>query len=529
MFLERCSGILLHPTSLPGRYGVGTFDQEAFDWVDFLDRTQQTIWQILPLGPTSFGDSPYQSFSTFAGSPYLIGLDTLVSEGLMSSAQLNEALQSADYLNNPEKVDYGSLYKWKMPLLRQAAASFDHTANTALAQEYQTFCKQHAAWLDDYALFMAIKDSQNDKAWSEWPEELRTRKTKALKQAAAKLAEPIKAYKFMQWVFDRQWNKLRTYANEKNIKILGDLPIFVAMDSADAWTHADLFCFDKDIKPTCVAGVPPDGFSADGQLWGNPLYNWKKMKKDGYSWWISRLKSALARHDIVRVDHFRGFAGYWEVDATAETAVKGKWVKGPGHDLFKALTKELGDNLPIVAEDLGVITPDVVELRDTYNLPGMKILQFAFGDNAQNPFLPHNYPENCIAYTGTHDNDTTRGWYEESSQEKDRDRFRRYFSTDGWDMAWTMIRGIEASVAQAAIAPLQDLLDLGSSARMNYPGKKEGNWQWRFRADQLQPWVGERLLDLTTTYGRTREKLTNKEEAQKAATEEAAYFKSINA
>ncbi len=389
----------------------------------------------------------------------------------------------------------------------------------ALAKEYRKFCKENKNWLDDYALFSALKKRFSDKAWSEWPDEFKFRKDKAMREARQELASEIKGYCFIQWVFDRQWSKLRTYANKKGIKIIGDLPIFVAMDSSDAWTNTALFCFDKNLVPTAVAGVPPDGFAADGQLWGNPLYNWEKMKKTGYAWWIERLKAALKRQDYVRIDHFRGFAAYWSVPFGEKTAKNGKWLKGPGADFFKAIQKALGKDLPIIAEDLGVITEDVVALRDGFAFPGMKILQFAFGSGAQGEYLPHNYTANCIAYTGTHDNNTSRGWYENDASEKEKDYLRRYFSTDGWDVAWTMIRGIFASVAKVAIVPAQDLLSLGKEARMNYPGKARGNWSWRFRREMFTPHIEWRLKEITETYGREREKkaLAQDEAYQKAA------------
>ena len=506
MNLKRSSGILLHPTSLPGPYGVGSFDQEAWDWVDFLDRTRQTVWQVLPLGPTSYGDSPYQSFSTHAGNPYLIGLGRMVEEGLLEEADLAGAPAFP-----PDRVDYGALYHWKLPLLKAAAARFDAGGTSELACGFRAFCEAEAAWLEDYALFMALKDAFSAQAWNLWPEELRNRHPEALEQARKDHAAALHAHRFIQWVFDRQWKALRAFANERGIRIMGDLPIFVAMDSADAWTRTELFHFDRHIRPTVVAGVPPDYFAEDGQLWGNPLYRWTEMRKDGYRWWMDRMRSALARYDLVRIDHFRGFASYWEVPAGEKTARKGKWVKGPGASFFHALQREFGEDLPIVAEDLGEITPDVLELREQFGLAGMKVLQFGFGGEASNPFLPHNYAEKFVAYSGTHDNDTTRGWYEESSRPHERDHFRRYFCTDGRDPAWTMIRGVFASVARLAVVPLQDVLDVGASGRMNLPGRGDGNWQWRFRAGELGELQAGRLLELTELYGRERERLSEPE------------------
>ncbi len=502
MNLERCSGVLLHPTSLPGRFGVGSFDQEAYDWIDFLEASQQTVWQVLPLGPTSYGDSPYQSFSTHAGNPYLIGLIRMVRDGLLEESDLAGARPFPG-----GQVDFGGLFHWKLPLLKKAAARFEASAEgNPLASEFQAFCRDEAWWLEDYALFMALKDAFDSQAWNHWPEALRLRQAEALEEARSRHAQALHAHRFMQWVFDRQWKDLRAYANQRGIRIMGDLPIFVAMDSADAWTQTGLFHFDQHNQPTVVAGVPPDYFSATGQLWGNPLYRWDRMRQTGYRWWIDRLRSALARHDLVRIDHFRGFAAYWEVPAEAETAVQGRWVQGPGADFFRTLQSELGADLPIVAEDLGDITQDVLDLRDEFGLPGMKVLQFGFGGRADNLFLPHNYTEPFVAYSGTHDNDTSRGWYESSSTPQERDHFRRYFATDGREAAWTMIRGVFGSVARVAIVPLQDLLEVGAEGRMNLPGRAEGNWQWRFQAEDLRPGLAERLAEMSRLYGREREK-----------------------
>ncbi len=507
MQLERCSGVLLHPTCLPGEFGIGSFDQEAYDWVNFMIRTQQTLWQVLPLGPTGFGDSPYQSFSTHAGNPYLIGLRRLVAEGLLDPQELNDV--PYEVTANPGRVNFGAIYNWKMALLRCAARNIHLPNNANKLKEFKKFCAKQAKWLDDYSLFMALKDSHNGCPWSEWEPELKNREPKALDKARQELADAIEAYSFMQWVFTMQWDSLRAYANENGIKVMGDIPIFVAMDSADAWANPELFYFDEEKRPICVAGVPPDYFAVEGQLWGNPLYNWPVMKSKRYAWWIARIESALARYDLIRIDHFRGFSEYWEVPAGEKTAVNGKWVKGPGEHFFKALQHKFGDDLPIVAEDLGDISDDVYELRDAFNLPGMRVLQFAFSGWGGHPFLPHNYIDNCVAYTGTHDNDTSRGWYEHSSKDSERDHFRRYFSTDGWDMAWTMMRGIFASCARVAMVPIQDILDLGSEARMNLPGESENNWSWRMLPGQLNDFAARRLLDLTLLYGREREKVPN--------------------
>ncbi len=496
MEYQRRSGILLHPTSLPGRYGIGTLDQAAYQWVDFLHDTHQTLWQVLPLGPTGYGDSPYQSFSTFAGNPYLISLDALVQAGLLPASALDQLPAFA-----PDHVDYGAIYNWKLPLLRQAADHFGQHASAAQRADFEQFCGEQAEWLEDFALFMALKDAHQGQAWTQWEMPLRSRQAAALQTASAQNAATIHAHKFNQWLFFRQWQALKQYANQKDVQIIGDIPIFVALDSADTWTNPGEFFLDDSFHPTVVAGVPPDYFSATGQLWGNPLYDWEKMKATGYAWWLSRIRASLQLYDIVRIDHFRGFASYWEVPAGEETAINGQWIAGPGSDFFAAVQVALGE-LQIIAEDLGEITPDVTELRDQFGLPGMKILQFAFSNDASAKFLPHNYTPNFVVYTGTHDNDTSVGWYYASATEYERDHFRRYTRTDGRDAAWTLLDLAWRSVAVMALAPLQDLLALGSAARMNFPGRAEGNWAWRFTADQLNDLVSARLQEVTLLYGR---------------------------
>jgi 4-alpha-glucanotransferase len=500
----RQSGILLHPTSLPGHYGIGSMNGAAYEWVDFLAETRQSLWQVLPLGPTGYGDSPYQSFSSFAGNPYLISLEDMVEEGLLTEGDLAGA---PDF--PAERVDFGAIYHWKLPVLRQAAATFAAGGTPELQAEFNTFCQDQADWLEDFALFMALKDAHEGASWNQWPMDLRSRKASALSKVKNEHAAAIHGHKFNQWLFFRQWTKLKAYANANGISVIGDIPIFVAMDSSDTWTSPKEFYLDKEFQPTVVAGVPPDYFSATGQLWGNPLYRWENMKATGYAWWLRRIRAALRLYDLVRVDHFRGFAGYWEVPADEETAVNGEWVQGPGADFFAVVQRELGD-LPILAEDLGEITPDVIELRNRFNLPGMKILQFAFSTDATDKFLPHNYRPNFVVYSGTHDNDTSRGWYEESASDEERDYFRRYFRTDGHDAAWTLIEAAWSSVASIAIAPLQDIFSLDSSARMNLPGTAAGNWSWRFTWDMLSPAVTERLLDATTLYGRDPELYADK-------------------
>ncbi len=492
----RRSGILLHPTSLPGRYGIGSFDQAAYDWVDLLARTRQTLWQVLPLGPTGYGDSPYQSFSSFAGNPYLISLEDLHQDGLLDPQLLTGAPEFPR-----DRVDYGAIYRWKLPLLRRVAQDFPRRGSGEQQAEFQAFCAENQEWLEDFALFMALKDAHGGAPWNQWEMPLRKRNKRALARARKEHAAAIHAHKFNQWLFYRQWLALKAHANRQGIQVIGDIPIYVALDSADAWCNPEIFRFDREFQPTVVAGVPPDYFSETGQLWGNPIYRWDRLKRTGYRWWIRRIQAALRLYDLVRIDHFRGFAGYWEVPAGEKTAVKGRWVKGPGADFFQAVLEALGE-LPIIAEDLGEITPDVIQLRDQFGLPGMKVLQFAFSTDASDKFLPHNYTPNFVVYTGTHDNDTAWGWYQHSSTERERDFFRRYFRTDGHEVAWTLIEGAFRSVARLAVVPLQDVLSLGTEARMNLPGTAQGNWRWRFVPEQISSYALDRLLDATTLYGR---------------------------
>ena len=496
MKLDRSSGILLHPTSLPSLYGIGDFGSSAYHFLDFLSEAGCSLWQILPLGPTGYADSPYQSFSTFAGNPYLISPERLLQEGLLHPDDLKEPV---DF--DADRVDYGRVIGWKLNLLERAFIRFTRdleraTAPQALRRDFDTFRAANADWLDDYALFMAIKEDKGGGSWAGWDDSLRNREKDVIAQAKEKLQYAIDRYIFYQFIFYRQWDALHTYANEKNIRIIGDLPIFVSYDSADVWSHPELFYLDEKKMPIVVAGVPPDYFSETGQLWGNPLYDWKQHRENGYAWWLKRLGSTLDHVDFVRLDHFRGFAGYWEVPAAELTAQNGRWMPGPGEDFFNVLLEELGE-LPIIAEDLGEITPDVIALRDQFNLPGMKILQFAFSE-PDSYFLPHHYPENCVAYTGTHDNNTSRGWYENAS-EQERDFFRRYLSVDGSDIAWDLIRALWHSRAAFVLAPMQDFLDLGESARMNYPGRTEGNWAWRLRQDALTDALKTKIYKLNQT------------------------------
>jgi len=496
MKFDRAGGILLHPSSLPGRYGIGDLGPQAYRFVDWLASTGCKLWQVLPLGPTGYGDSPYQCFSAFAGNPYLISFDALIEDGLLTQDDFSDIPAF-----NASRVDFGLLIPWKLDLLQKAFSRLP-SAPESFRREFERFNIDNASWLDDYALFMSIKEANGGGAWSEWDEPIRKRKKSAMDQARAEHAENILRHSFYQFLFFRQWNKLRAYAHKYDITIIGDIPIFIAYDSADAWANPKLFFLDDQSLPTVVAGVPPDYFSATGQLWGNPLYKWSAHKKTGYAWWIERFRSVLNLVDIVRLDHFRGFAGYYEIPFGNPTAEHGRWVTGPGKDFFEtiypALSNSKGETLPIIAEDLGVITPDVVALRDSFNLPGMKILQFGFS-GADNPFLPHTYSSNCVAYTGTHDNDTVRGWYE-SAPEHERDFARRYLGTNGSDIAWEMIRSVWSSVAVYAVTPMQDVLGLGSEARMNFPSKLGGNWEWRMGDGDMSESLAGRLREMNELY-----------------------------
>jgi 4-alpha-glucanotransferase len=495
MKFERASGILLHPTSLPGPHGIGDLGSEAYRWIDFLSQTGCSLWQVLPLGPTGYGDSPYQCFSAFAGNPYLVSPQDLIDEGW---------LDPDDVLDTPafpaERVDFGPVIQWKLAILDRAYDHFKQNATPEMCRELKDFQDANTAWLEDFALFMAIKDGHGGAPWPTWEPELRGRQPDALTSACDQLKESVERQVFRQFLFFRQWSRLRAYANNLGIQIIGDIPIFVAHDSADVWSHPELFFLNERGQPTVVAGVPPDYFSPTGQRWGNPLYNWKTHKASGYAWWLERLRAVLRQVDIIRMDHFRGFAAYWQVPGKAKTAEKGRWVKAPGKHFFSTVRQALGE-LPVIAEDLGVITPDVEALRDSNQLPGMKIIQFAFGGGPTDPFLPHNHTNNCVVYTGTHDNDTARGWYERV-EEYERDFFRRYLGRDGNHVAWDMIRLAWSSVSIFALAPIQDLLDLGNEARMNYPGNPSGNWYWRMPADALSEALATRLKEFNYLYDR---------------------------
>jgi 4-alpha-glucanotransferase len=493
MKFDRASGILLHPSSLPGPYGIGDLGPAAYRWVDWLAAAGCKLWQVLPLGPTGYGDSPYQCFSAFAGNPYLVSPDFLLRDGLLHP---NDLIEKLDF--DPLKVDFGRLIPWKLNLLEKAFRCFLDRGPAPV--EFDSFCADNAAWLEDYALFMAVKEAHGGGPWLDWPEPLRKRDLAALDEARKSLKDAILRFTFYQFVFFRQWQDLRNYAHQKGLRVIGDAPIFVAMDSSDVWSHPDLFFLDAAGRPTVVAGVPPDYFSPTGQLWGNPLYRWDVHKSTGYAWWLERLRFTLATVDIVRIDHFRGFAGYWEIPGGAPTAETGRWVPGPGADLFTAIRSSLGADLPIIAEDLGLITPDVTALRDQFNLPGMKVLQFAFS-GPDNAFLPHHYPQNCVAYTGTHDNDTANGWYA-AAPGHEKDFARRYLRVDGSDFAWDLIRAVWRSTAVFSIAPMQDFLDLGTEARFNFPSRLGGNWEWRMAENALSGDLQGRIKELNWLYQR---------------------------
>jgi len=502
MNFPRAAGILLHPTSLPGRYGIGEIGPEAHRWVAHLHGMSQRLWQVLPLGPTGYADSPYQTLSTFAGNPLLISFEALREEGLLLEADLK------NFPSFPEnRVDYGPVIEARIPILEKAARSFARRASAQLKSGLAKFEEENHFWLEDYALFTTLKKHYGNGPWVNWPAPLVRREAKALQAARKEHGPGIRQAKILQFLFFHQWDALRREAKARGVFIIGDVPIFVAHDSADVWCRPDLFYLEPNGQPTVVAGVPPDYFSVTGQRWGNPLYRWDIHEQEAYAWWISRLKAAFSLYDIVRIDHFRGFAAYWEIPGTEPTAVKGKWVPGPDRKLFDAAKAALG-TMPIIAEDLGVITPDVEKLRNGLGYPGMRILQFAFGDDPKAAeFRPESYPAGCAVYTGTHDNDTTVGWYrsepgKDSTRtaeqiERERHAIRTYLKCDGSQIHWDLIALALRSNANTAIYPLQDVLGLDSSARMNVPGRESGNWAWRFRWEQLTPEIEHRLGRLT--------------------------------
>ena len=494
---ERSSGILFHPTSLPGKYGIGTLGKEAYAFIDFLKKSRQKLWQIFPLGPTGYGDSPYQSFSSFAGNPYLIDFDLLIEAHLLSEEDLRDVF----FGDNEEYIDYGAIYNQKYPLLRKAYENFKSSDNHEMRENLEHFKRENASWLNDYSLYISLKNHFNGLPWNEWAHDIKNREHGAMEHYRNELADDIEYHNFIQFLFFKQWGDVKRYANENGIKIIGDIPIFVAADSSDAWANPEIFLFDEERKPVKVAGVPPDYFSATGQLWGNPLYNWQKLKETNYSWWVERVRANLSTCDIIRIDHFRGFEAYWAVPYGDDTAINGQWEPGPGIDLFNAIKSQLGE-LPIIAEDLGLMTQGVIDLREATGFPGMKILGFAFDSGEENDYLPHTYTKNCVVYTGTHDNDTLIGWFQKAKEE-DRQFARDYLNSRSDDeIHWDAIRGAWSSVANMAISPVQDFLGLGSEARINTPGVAAGNWQWRLRHGVLTDELAERIAKLTKVYSR---------------------------
>lgn len=508
--LKRKSGVLLHPTSLPGEYGIGSLGSEAFDFIDFLKETGQTLWQVLPLGPTGYGDSPYASFSTHAGNPMIISLQILMGQGYLSPDDLKDKPAC-----NKHTVDFGELIPWKNAVLAKAASVFFKISINH--KKFKTFCIEEAHWLDDYSVFMAVKEFFDEKAreevvngvmWSNyWDKDIALKEPEAVQRWSVKLSREVEKHKIFQFFFFQQWMKVKNYANDQGIQIIGDIPIFVASDSSDVWSNRELFLLDKDGAPAFVAGVPPDYFSKTGQLWGNPLYDWEAMEQDHFRWWIERIQGTLKLVDIIRIDHFRGFEAFWQVPAGNKTAVDGLWVKAPGQKLFAEVQRVLG-SLPILAEDLGLITEEVDDLRDSFNFPGMRILQFAFdaaegdrGLDPENSFLPHNYIPDSVVYTGTHDNSTIKGWLNKCNGEELR-FLRDYFGYEGDDLVWQFIRRALGSVSSYCIIPMQDFLELDDSARMNIPSTMGGNWTWRYSLDMIHKGIKDKILMLTNIYGR---------------------------
>ena len=496
MPFPRSSGILLHPTSFPSRFGIGDLGSEAYQFIDFLAKSYQQYWQVLPLGPTGYGNSPYASYSAMAGNPMLISPERLRDAGLLA----DEDFAIPDF--PLDKVDFDQVAPIKIQLLKKACENFKTKATALVQQEFSGFCESKAFWLDDYALFMALKDSLNGTSWHTWKPELAQRQADAINQVREELLDEIYYHKYTQFEFFRQWSELKQYANMRGIQIIGDIPIYVAHDSADVWANPDIFYLDQNTGvASLMAGVPPDYFSATGQLWGNPVYKWEKLQQLDFGWWVQRFQAMLDYVDIIRIDHFRGFQAYWAVQQGETTAMNGRWIEAPGYALFQTLNDKLG-KLPVLAEDLGVITQEVEELRDKFEFPGMKILQFGFGSDPGNPYLPFNYQRNCVVYTGTHDNDTTLGWFNQLSEHEKQSVLTYLGCTSSEGINWDLIRLALSSIANQAIIPLQDVLGLGTEARMNVPGYAEGNWDWRYQADAVTEELGDRLKTVTTAYGR---------------------------
>ncbi len=504
----RTSGILMHISSLPSPYGIGTMGKEARKFVDFLDKAGQTYWQILPICPTSYGDSPYQSFSSFAGNPYFIDLDYLCKDKLLTK---KECL-SYEWGGNPEFVEYGTLYENRFPLLKKAYQRF----KKALPADFADFCEKNSDWLDDYALFMALKDANGGVAWFEWEKDLKLRKPSAIEKAKEEFADDVEFWKMLQYLFFKQWTELKAYANEKGIQIIGDVPIYVAGDSADVWANPGQFYLDENLDPIDVSGCPPDAFSDDGQLWGNPLFRWDAMKKDGYTWWTKRIKAMSELYDVVRIDHFRGFDSYYAIPAKDKTARNGEWREGPGMDLFNALEKKLG-RLNIIVEDLGYLTPSVKQLLKDTGFPGMKLIQFAFDSREESDYLPHTYQKNCVVYTGTHDNDTIMGWFKTAPKEsvKYAKEYLRLNKEEGYN--WGTMKAVWGCVGDMAIVPMQDILGIGSEGRMNTPSTLGMNWKWRAVDGQITSALAKKVCKNMEIYCRKRK---TKEELEALETAE---------
>lgn len=491
--MNRSSGILMHISSLPGAFGNGSLGEEAYEFVDFLKKAGQNYWQILPLGHTSYGDSPYQCFSAFAGNPHFIDFRLLEKEALITK----EDYENIDFGSDSENIDFEKIYYGRQPVLKKAYEEFKKENQ----DNFEKFKEENKFWLEDYSLYMAIKESFDLVSWQKWDEDIKSREPKVLEEYKFKLKNEINYWCFIQFKFFEQWNKLKKYANKNGVKIIGDMPIYVAEDGSDIWANPEMFKLDETLTPISVAGCPPDDFAITGQLWGNPIYNWDEMERDEYKWWILRVKESFKLYDVVRIDHFRGFESYWEIPYGDETAEFGKWVKGPGNKLFAAIKEELGE-LEIIAEDLGFLTKEVMDFKNETGYPGMKILQFGFGGE-DSDYMPHNYEKNSIAYTGTHDNDTFRGWAEAKTSEAAIKHAKKYLclnEEEGYN--WGFIRGVWSSVSDLAIAPMQDFLDLGTEARMNVPSVLGGNWEWRVREEDLTVELAEKIYELTKLYGR---------------------------
>ena len=495
--MGRGAGILMHISSLPGDFGIGTFGKEAYKFVDFLKESGIIYWQILPLGHTGYGDSPYQCFTAFAGNPYFIDFKILEEDGLLKE----EDYKHENYGNNEERVDYGAVYNSKYKVLRRAYENYKN--HEKMKKEFKEFKESNEDWLDDYTLYMALKSEFNYQSWSSWDDDIKFRKEEALNKYKVKLEDEIGYWGFIQYLFNKQWLKLKKYANDSGIKIIGDIPIYVSADSVETWSSPENFKMDKKtLEPKVVAGCPPDAFSADGQLWGNIIYDWDYMKKTDYEWWVNRIRYNLKLYDVIRIDHFRGFESFWEIPYGETTAVNGKWEKGPANDLFDKIKEELGE-IEVIAEDLGFLTEDVIKFLKKTGYPGMKVIEFAFDGSGGNPYLPHNYDRKCVAYTGTHDNDTCMGWFKNTAGEHEVENAKRYLGLneeEGYNFG--IIRGVWSSVAQIAVAQMQDFLNIGSQGRMNLPSSFGGNWSWRMKKDSLTDELAQKILNMNYMYGR---------------------------